>query len=339
MDKRERRQPKCNAECKEWRRFQALSLIKVGWAQRDIAVALGVTKGAVSQWLTTARNEGVTALRSKLRLGCPRKLSLEQKRLIPDCLWHGAEAYGFRGERWTCERVAKALEQEFGISYSKSHVSRILKAMRWTPQVPITRAIQRDEAAIAHWRTRTWPRLKERASRERRTLVLMDESGFYLLPGVVKTYAPKGQTPVLREWQSRDHLSIMGAITPQGKIYTLVRQQPLNGLHTVEFLQHVMRVASERLLVILDRSPIHRRIEVKQFVADVKTVHLEMLPPYAPDLNPAEWMWRHLKQIELCNLTCLNLDELHVEFELALKRLRRKTYLLKAFFSEAGLTL
>jgi transposase len=167
----------------------------------------------------------------------------------------------------------------------------------------------------------------------------MDESGFYLLPGVVKTYAPKGQTPVLREWQSRDHLSIMGAITPQGKIYTLVRQQPLNGLHTVEFLQHVMRVASERLLVILDRSPIHRRIEVKQFVADVKTVHLEMLPPYAPDLNPAEWMWRHLKQIELCNLTCLNLDELHVEFELALKRLRRKTYLLKAFFSEAGLTL
>jgi transposase len=339
MGKNQWMRPECDAECREWRRFRALALKKAGWTQKDIAAALDVTKGAVSQWLVAARDHGSPALRPHLRSGRPTELTPAQKRLIPDCLWHGAEAYGFRGERWTCERVAKVLEQEFDVSYSKSHVSRILKAMGWTPQVPITRAIQRDEEAISHWRTEIWPELKKRALRERRILVLMDESGFYLLPGVVKTYAPKGQTPVLREWQSRDHLSIMGAITPQGKIYTLVRQTPLNGLHTVEFLEHLMRVASRRLLVILDRSPIHRRTAVKEFVAEAKTVHLEMLPPYAPDLNPAEWMWRHFKQIEMCNLACLNLDELHVEFDLALKRLRCKTYLVKSFFFEAGLTL
>ena len=168
-------------------------------------------------------------------------------------------------------------------------------------------------------------------------LVLMDESGFYLLPGVVKTYAPRGQTPVLRECNSRDHLSVMGAITQQGKVFTLVRQEPLNGRHTIEFLEHLLRMTSKRLLVILDRSPIHRQAEVKKFVAETERIRLEMLPPYAPDLNPTEWMWRHLKQIELCNRACLNLNELHIEFDLALKRLRRKTYWVKSFFSEAGL--
>ncbi len=169
----------------------------------------------------------------------------------------------------------------------------------------------------------------------------MDESGFYLLPGIVKTYAPKGQTPVLREWQSRDHLSVMGAVTPQGKIYTLVRQEPLNGLHTVAFLEHLLRVAGERLMVILDRSPIHRRAVVKQFISAVgeRKIHLEELPSYAPDLNPTEWAWNHLKRVEMRNLACLDLEQLHMELHLAIGRLRQKPHLLKSFFADAGLDL
>src|SRR5512135_2716500 len=80
-------------------------------------------------------------------------------------------------------------------------VSRLLKRLGWTPQVPSTRAIQRDEEVIGRWRVESWPALKEKARRERRTLVFVDESGFYLLPGVVKTYAPKGRTPIVDEWQ------------------------------------------------------------------------------------------------------------------------------------------
>ena len=79
----------------------------------------------------------------------------------------------------------------------------------------------------------------------------MDESGFYLLPGVVKTYAPRGLTPILKEWQTRDHLSVMGGVTPQGKVYSLVHQESLSGLHTVAFLTHLLRVAGPRLLHIL----------------------------------------------------------------------------------------
>ena len=92
---------------------------------------------------------------------------------------------------------------------------------------------------------RVWPALLEQARRERRALVFVDESGFYLLPGVVKTYAPKGRTPIVDEWQTRDHLSVMGGMTPQGKVYTLVRPKSLNGLHTIEFLVHLGRLAGD----------------------------------------------------------------------------------------------
>ena len=119
--------------------FEPWYLFQHGWTEREIAEALGASKGAVSQWLTSARNGGHQALLSRVR-GTHAKLTEEQKRLIPDFLWHGPEAYGFRGEVWTCPRVVEVLAREFGVTYHRDHVSRILKELGWTPQIPITRA-------------------------------------------------------------------------------------------------------------------------------------------------------------------------------------------------------
>jgi len=320
--------------------MRALDLAQRGWKQRDIAVALDASEGAVSRWLAAARRDGPEALRSHPRPGPAARLTPGQLRLIPDFLWHGAEAYGFRGDVWTCERVAGVIGEEFGVSYSKSQVSRLLKRLGWTPQVPITRAIQRDEGAIDRWRVESWPALREKARRERRALVFVDESGFYLVPGVVKTYAPKGRTPILDEWQTRDHLSVMGGVTTEGQVYSLVRPTSLNGLHTIEFLVHLGRLGADRLLVVWDGSPIHRRAEVKAFLAEAGgAIHVEPLPPYAPDLNPVEWLWRQLKEVELRDLTCLDLDQLHLELHLALGRVRQKQAVVESFFEGAGLGL
>ena len=311
-----------------------------GWYQRDIAEALDVSEVSVSRWLADSRDYGPESLRARPAPGHPPGLSPAQKRSIPELLWHGPEAYGFRGEVWTCGRVAKVLAEEFDVSYSKGHVARILTGLGWTPQVPITRAVQRDEEAIERWR-RAWPELQRRAGRECRALAFVDEAGFYLLPAVVRTYAPRGLTPTIYEWQTRDHLSVMGAVAPAGQVYTLARQESLNGLHAIEFLQHLLRQAGERLLVVWDRSPIHRRAAVQAFVAGVGGARLrvEFLPPYAPDLNPVEWLWRRLKRVELRNLVCLDLEELHAEFHLGVGRVRRKPALAQAFFTSAGLEL
>ena len=319
--------------------MQAWHLRQRGWKQRHIATALGVTEAAVSQWVAMARDDGPVALLARSRPGPAAKLELDQMRLIPDFLGHGAEAYGLRGEVWTCARIAKVIKEEFGVSYNKGHVSRLMKELHWTPQMPIARAIQRDEQEIERWRIEVWPRLKAEAHRERRTLVFVDESGFYLLPGKVRTYAPEGQTPILHEWQTRDHLSVMGGVTPTGKLYVLVRQESLNGLHTIEFLKHLIRHIGPRLLVVWDGSPIHRRVAVTDFLDTTagRGVRVERLPAYAPDLNPVEGAWQHLKHVEMRNLTALDLEELHLDLHLAIGRLRQKPRLICSFFAGAGL--
>jgi transposase len=326
---------------KEWRRLRAWQLQQQGWCQRDIAEALGASAGAVSRWLRAARQGGAEALRSHPAPGRTPKLTPEQKRLLPDFLWHGAEAYGFRGEVWTCGRLARVLQEEFGVRYHRGHVARLLRQLGWTPQVPITRAVQRDEEAIGRWRRDVWPALRRRARRQQQTVVFVDEAGFYLLPGVVKTYGAEGLRPVVYEWESRDHLSVMGGLTRGGKLYTLVRHESLDGLHTVAFLGHLLRQIRGQLLVIWDRSPIHRRAAVQEFVAtgEGRRIQLEALPAYAPDLNPQEWVWHYLKQVEMANLVCRDLEELHEEFHLAVDRLRNRSHLTESFFAGAGLQL
>jgi hypothetical protein len=131
---------------------------------------------------------------------------------------------------------------------------------------------------------------QKRALKEGRTIVFADQSGFYLLPAVVRTYAHIGQTPILHEQLSRDHLSVMSAITLEGKLYMIEQERSFKGEDAVRFLKHLMRQIEGKLLVVWDGSPIHRGRAVKEFLASGASsrLKLEQLPGYAPDLNPDE---------------------------------------------------
>src|SRR6516162_8198886 len=150
------------SDWQEARRWQALALKQQGWKQQPIAQALGVTKGAVSQWMARVREHGAEGLRARLRSGAPPRLYGNELHLLPELLAEGAEAYGFRGEVWPCARIGKLIERMFGVTYHKAHVSRLLKRLAWTLQKPLERAAQRDEAQIAYWRTTVWAELKKR---------------------------------------------------------------------------------------------------------------------------------------------------------------------------------
>ena len=145
---------------REARRLRAWELKQQGRPQRTIAAALGVTPGAVSQWLKRAAEGGVAALRTRLRPGPTPKLTPEQRARLPEALARGAAAYGFVGDVWTTPRAAAVIEREFGVRYHPAHVSRLLRAIGWSVQRPIRRASQRDEAAIAAWYAERWPSLK-----------------------------------------------------------------------------------------------------------------------------------------------------------------------------------
>jgi transposase len=150
---------------KDWRearRLRAWQLHEQGWKQKDIAAAFGVTEGAVSQWLKKARTQGVQALRHQPAPGAAPKLSPEQQAQLPALLAKGAEAFGFRGQVWTTERVAQMIQQQFGVSYHPAHCSRLLRRLKWSRQKPIQTATQRDEAAIQTWKEQRWEELKKR---------------------------------------------------------------------------------------------------------------------------------------------------------------------------------
>lgn len=147
---------------REGRRLRAWELKQQGWNQREIANALGVTEGAVSQqWMKRGREDGLEGLKKRTPPGAPHRLSEEQRAQVPGLLARGAPAYGFRGEVWTCERIAQVIREELGVSYHPAHVSRLVRELGLSLQKPIRRANQQDEEAINRWKEERWPSLKK----------------------------------------------------------------------------------------------------------------------------------------------------------------------------------
>jgi len=185
---------------------------------------------------------------------------------------------------------------------------------------------------------RTLARTQKKAQEEGRTIVWVDESGFYLLPAVVATWAPCGQTPLLREWLTRDHLSVIGALTQSGQWFKQVQRCAFDGGGAVRFLRYLLRCVPGSLLVLWDGAPIHRSQAVKEFLrrGGARRLHLEVLPGYAPELNPVEKVWKHLKRVELKNLCCENLAHLQTELNRAAMRVRRKKHVLQGCLKPVG---
>jgi transposase len=177
------------------------------------------------------------------------------------------------------------------------------------------------------------------AEAQEHTLLFIDESGFYPLPRVVRTYAPVGQTPILREWCTRDHLSAISAISSEGKLYFHSQDRTLDSADVVAFLEHLLREVPGRIVIIWDGAPIHRSHAIRDFLSAgaAQRLHLERLPAYAPELNPGEGLWQQLKGVELRNIGCFNIPHLTHELRDAVKRVRRKAWLIKSFFQGAKL--
>ena len=147
---------------REGRRLRAWELHQQGWKQTAIAAALGVTQGAVSQWLKRGTAGGVAALRRRTAPGSAPRLTVEQRAQLVDALAKGGCAFGFIGDVWTTKRIAALIKELFGVSYHPAPVSRLVRALGQSVQLPVTHATHRDEVAIQAWHAARWPALKKR---------------------------------------------------------------------------------------------------------------------------------------------------------------------------------
>jgi transposase len=168
---------------------------------------------------------------------------------------------------------------------------------------------------------------------------LIDESGLYPLPSVVRTYAPIGHTPILREWHTRDHLSAISAISPAGKRSFHSQGRALTADTVVAFLEHLRREVPGHLIVIGDGAPIHRSHAIQECLTNSASqrLDLERLPADAPDLNPGEGLWQQLKGVERRHVCCFDLPHLRHARRDAVKRVRRKLYRIRSVVRGAQL--
>jgi transposase len=182
---------------------------------------------------------------------------------------------------------------------------------------------------------------QKRADEQGATIVWVDESGFYLLPLAVRTWAPRGATPILRVPLTRDHLSAISAITRDGRLFLQVRKDNYDGEAVVGFLRVLLRKLRGKVLVIWDGSPIHHGQAVKDFLSAgaTKRLQLERLPGYAPDLNPDEGIWNYLKRVELGNVCCADLAEVRHRLLRAAVDVRHKSEVIRACSQQCGYLL
>jgi transposase len=150
------------ADWREERRKQAWKLEEEGWQQKDIAIALGVSEGAVSRWIKRGRVGGVEALNAHPPKGVSSRLTAQQKAQIPELLAKGAQAFGFRGDVWTASRVAEVIRRTFGVRYHRDHVGKLMREAGWSRQKPVERASQRNEETLKKWSQEHWPEIKKK---------------------------------------------------------------------------------------------------------------------------------------------------------------------------------
>ena len=179
---------------------------------------------------------------------------------------------------------------------------------------------------------------QKKANDEGSTSVWGDEAGFYRLPLAGRTWAPRGQTPILRVKLSHDHLAAMSGMTLDGRLFLQRRADSYDGEAVVGFLRVLLRTIRGKVVVIWDGSPIHHGQAVKDFLkrGAAKRVHLERLPGYAPDLNPDEGIWDYLKRVELANGCCRDLADRRTEVIRARERLRHKRDAIRACSRQCG---
>lgn len=149
-------------EALEKRRFEAMRLLKRGFNQSETARRLKVARQTVSQWARQYREQGQAGLRQAGRAGRKPLLDAAELERLEALLLEGPEAHGFPTPLWSCPRVARLIEDQFGVRYHEGHVWKILRALNWSPQRPVGKARERNEDAIRTWKRKTWPALKKK---------------------------------------------------------------------------------------------------------------------------------------------------------------------------------
>lgn len=324
-------------------RRRAVAAVLRGEHPGDVAAAIGMTRGTVYSWVALHRAGGDAALLAKPVPGRPRKLTAAQMRRVAT-LVAGTDPrqLHFDFALWTRDMVGALISREFGIELSASSVGRLLRRLGLSPQRPLWRAWQADPDAVQAWKDTEFPAIRARAKAEGATVYFGDEAGIRSDYHAGTTWAPVGQTPIVKATGARHSLNMISAVTAQGLLRYTTFTGSLTGPVFIEFCKRLLadteKATGRGVYLIVDGHPVHKAKKVKEWVASTEgRFHLVVLPAYSPQLNPDEWVWKNVKHDRVGRTSVKNREEFIALVRAALRRLQRRPPLIRAFFRDPDL--
>jgi transposase len=272
-------------------------VIEDGEKPSEVMRSLGLCRTSIYPWLRAHRRSGQTALLRRKACGPRPKLTAKQRQQVRRwIIGKDPRQYGFHFGLWTRQIVAQLIQEKFGVSLKLTAVGRLLASLEITPQKPLRRAYERDPKAVAEWLEQDYPRLRRRARKHGARIFFLDEAGFSSEPNLGRTYGLKGQTPVVKTTGQRQKVNAISAVSAKGGFWSQVYTGMLNAGRFVEFLKAFRRGGRGKVFLVVDGHPSHRAKVVTAYVAACGgELELHFLPPYAPDLNPDEFVWQYAK--------------------------------------------
>ena len=320
-------------------RLRAVDRVEQGVDPREVARALGLHEHTVYGWLARLREGGRDALLAKPVPGRPPKLNEEQQRQV--FAWVTGEdprQLQFDFALWTRDMVRQLIRREFGVAMSASAVGRLLHRLGLSPQRPLWRAWQADEAKVAAWKDIEYPAIAKQARKLGATVYFADEAGVRSDHHAGTTWGRIGATPVVKSTGARFSLNMISAVTAKGLLRFSTFTGSLTADKFIDFCKRLMADTDGPVFLVVDGHPVHRSKKVKSFVEDTDGgLRLFQLPGYSPQLNPDEWVWKNVKHDRVGRSGISGPDQFKALAVNALRRLQAMPHIVRGFFADPNL--
>ena len=309
-------------------------VLEDGEAPSAVMQSLGLCRTSIYPWLRKYQDKGMDALVEKIAQGPEPKLTEKQRQQVKRwILGKDPRQYGFDFGLWSRRIVQALIQEKLGIELGLTAVGRLLASLEITPQKPLRRAYERDPAAVDLWVRETYPKLKQRAKRLGAKIFFLDEAGFQSDPPLGRTYGLKGRTPVVRTSGQRQSLNVISAVNARGEFWAVTYTGKLDAEAFVAFLENFMQGRTGKVFLVVDGHPAHKANLVKAYVQKLQgRLELHFLPPYAPDLNPDEFVWSHMKNNGVSKKPLKKNESLRKRIEQDLSALKDNRALVRSFF-------
>ncbi|MCH8098337.1 MAG: IS630 family transposase [Proteobacteria bacterium] len=317
-------------------RLRAIELrYELGYSVTEIASIFGLHYNSVSRWFCRHRKDGVESLRRTTAPGAETLLNDRIVKWLEKALLKPATEWGYSTSLWTVSMLRALLRDQKGIEVHRVTVWRYLRRIGLTWQKPERRYLEQKQELVDEWLKKEWPRIQKWVGKTRAILYFEDESGVCLAPVTGKTWAKRGKTPIVRVTGKRGGITAISAVSLSGHLRFRLVKCRVNSAVIIDFLRQILRSHKRRKIgVVMDQAPCHKSKKVQDFVKDQKRLEVFYIPPYSPELNPDEKVWKHLKHRELKEYSAKNKSELSKAVLSALHSMQKRPALLTSFFDE-----